>query len=100
MSRLERDYQPKLMKRITSMFPGCVVVKNDANYLQGILDWTIFYKNRYALLEVKKSEKEKPQPNQPYYAALFGQMAFAAFIYPENEVDVLEALAKYFGEAE
>jgi hypothetical protein len=89
---LERDYQPKLIKKLERMFPGCVILKNDARYLQGIPDLVIFYEARYAFLEVKASKDSPPQPNQPYYVELLDSMSFAAFIYPENEREVLGAL--------
>ena len=33
---LERQYQSRLVKRLKSEFPGCIVLKNDANYIQGL----------------------------------------------------------------
>jgi hypothetical protein len=89
---LERDYQPKLIKKLDRMFPGCVILKNDSSYLQGIPDLVIFYGARYAFLEVKASKDSPPQVNQPYYVETLNRMSFAAFIYPENEREVLNAL--------
>lgn len=89
---LERDYQPKLIKKLERMFPGCVILKNDSSYLQGIPDLVIFHGARYAFLEVKASENSPPQVNQPYYVDLLDRMSFAAFVYPENEKEVLRAL--------
>ena len=89
---LERDYQPKLIKKLDRMFPGCVILKNDSSYLQGIPDLVIFYGARYAFLEVKANEDSPNQVNQPYYVDLLNRMSFAAFIYPENEREVLHAL--------
>lgn len=89
---LERDYQPKLIKKLESMFPGCLVLKNDSSYLQGIPDLTIFYGSRWAMLEVKASENAPIQVNQPHYVELANNMSFAAFIYPSNEREVLDAL--------
>ena len=43
---LERDYQSHLIKRIKALLPGCVVLKNDSSYLQGIPDLVIFYGDR------------------------------------------------------
>lgn len=89
---LERDYQSDLIGRIEKLLPGCLVIKNNPNWLQGIPDLTIFYGNRWALLEVKASAKSKERPNQRYYIEKWGQMTFSSFIYPENEEEVLRAL--------
>ena len=89
---LESEYQAQLINRLSIELPGCVVLKNDANYLQGILDLTIFWGPKWAMLEVKASERSKERPNQRYYVEQFSRMGFAAFIYPENEDEVLNAL--------
>lgn len=88
----ENAYQAQLIKRLRRMFPDGEVVKNDPNYLPGILDLTIFNGDRWGMLEVKASESSPIQPNQPYYVEKFNRMSFAAFIYPENEEEVLRAL--------
>lgn len=95
-SKLERDYQSDLIKKLKKLFPGCLVLKNDSGYLQGILDLSVFYKDRWAMLEVKASADAPEQPNQRHYVELLDKMSFAAFIYPENEGEVLEALQQSF----
>lgn len=90
--RKENAYQGDLIKEIERRLPGCLILKNDANYLQGIPDLTVFYRDRWALLEVKKSAKEPYQPNQEHYLEHMGQWSFTATIYPENEKEVLDAL--------
>ena len=92
MGRLERDFQAKLIKELKVMFKGCIIVKNDPNYIQGIPDLLILYNDRWAALEVKKSATAHHQPNQEYYVDLMDQMSFAAFIYPENKEDILYEL--------
>lgn len=89
---LERDYQAKLIFKIERLLPGCLILKNDANYRQGMLDLTIFYGPKWGMLEVKASEKSKERPNQRYYVDQMNKKGFAAFIYPENEEEVLLAL--------
>ncbi len=93
---LERNYQAKLIKKLKRRFPGCVVLKNDTDYMQGIPDLLILYKDQWAMLEVKAYENAPIQPNQEYYVDLLDRMAFAAFIYPENEEDVLDELQRAF----
>ena len=92
MGRLERDFQAKLIKELKVMFKGCIIVKNDPNYIQGIPDLLILYNDRWAALEVKKSEHAHHQPNQEYYVDLMDQLSFAAFIYPENKEEILYEL--------
>lgn len=89
---LERVYQGQLIRLIGELFPGCVILKNDSSYLPGIPDLTIFYRNRWAMLEVKASENAAEQPNQEFYVDQLNKMSFAAFIYPENQEDVLRDL--------
>lgn len=93
---LEAKYQAELIVRILAMFPGCWVLKNDTGYQQGIPDLTIFYRNRYAILEVKPYEGAVEQPNQRWFIEMFDDMSFAAFIYPENEEEVLHDLQQAF----
>jgi hypothetical protein len=89
---LESAYQSKLITKLRSLFPGCVILKNDTDYMQGILDLSIFYGPRWAMLEVKASARSPEQPNQRYYVEQLNEMSFAAFIYPENEKEVLDDL--------
>lgn len=93
----ERDYQTKLIKRLRDIFPGCVIMKNDSDYLQGIPDLTILYRDRWATLEVKMTESSSHQPNQDYYVGLMDRMSFSAFIFPENEEEVLSDLREALG---
>jgi len=93
---LERDYQAHLIKVLRLRFPGCLILKNDSSYLQGILDLTILYKDRWAMLEVKVSEKARRQPNQEYYVRMLNEMSYASFVYPENEEEVLDGLQRTF----
>ena len=96
MSKLERDFQASLIKEIKSRFQDCIVMKNDSAYIQGIPDLLILYKNKWASLEVKKSEKANKQPNQEYYVDRMNDMSFSRFIYPENKDEVLDELNQTF----
>ena len=93
---LERDYQAKLIKKLRRMFKGCIILKNDSAYLQGVPDLLILYKSKWAALEVKASDDFLSQPNQDYYVREMDDMSFAAFIYPENEEEVLRDLEYTF----
>lgn len=90
---LESEYQAKLIKKLQDCFRGCIVLKNDTSYRQGIPDLTILFPGGFwAVLEVKKSAREPERPNQNYYVGLLDEMSFAAFIYPENEEGVFSDL--------
>lgn len=93
---LERDYQAELIKELHRRFPGCFVLKNDTDYLQGIPDLLVLYKDRWVALEVKASRRAGVQPNQDYYVEKLNEMSYAAFIYPENENEVLNAIQQSF----
>lgn len=88
----ESQFQRELMNDIRAMLPGCVIVKNDSGYIQGFPDWTIFYEDRWAVLEAKRGEHERKQPNQAYYVSMLNRMSYASFIFPENKEQVLYEL--------
>ena len=91
---LESQYQAELIRQIQERLPGSFVLKNDALYYQGIPDLIVLYKNRWAMLEVKPSAHSRLRVNQEYYIDLFSDMSFASFIYPENEMEVLNEVHK------
>lgn len=93
-SKLERDFQAKLIKEIKSIFPGCIVMKTDPTYIQGLPDLLILHNNKWAALEVKRSANASKRPNQDYYVEKMDDMSYASFIYPENKEDILDELRK------
>jgi hypothetical protein len=95
-SALERKYQAGLKKRIERRFPGCFIMKNDSGLIQGIPDLIVLWKGTWAMLEVKAYPDADHEPNQDWYIELFQTMSFGAFIYPENETAVLDALEEKF----
>lgn len=95
-SKLERDFQSKLIKELKEMFPGCIVMKNDSSYIQGIPDLLILYKDKWAALEIKRSANAKKRPNQDYYVDTMNEMSFSRFIYPENKKEILNELQQAF----
>ena len=89
---LESVFQSKLIKELEELFPGCVILKNDPNYIQGFPDLLVLYNNRWAALEVKQHADARHQPNQDYYVDKLDGMSFAQFIYPGNKEEVLDEL--------
>ena len=93
---LENRFKTKLTNELKDMFPGCMVLHLDPNEIQGIPDLLVLYGDKWAVLEGKKNARASHRPNQEYYVDLMDRMSFAAFIYPENKDEVLEALYLYF----
>lgn len=93
-SRLESGFQDNLRDTLKELFPGCMIFKMDQ--IQGIPDLLVLYKNKWASLENKKSEKATRRPNQEYYVDRMNKMSFSRFIYPENKDEVLNDLKAYF----
>jgi len=96
---LENAYQARLIKRLRALFPGIVILKNDAGYMQGVPDLTLLYLRWWAVLEVKAKRPTKAsdfEPNQEFYLEQLNSMSFATCIFPENEEDVLRELQQAF----
>jgi len=93
---LESAFQSKLIKELKSRFEGCIVMKNDASYIQGIPDLIVLHKDHWAALECKRSANAHKQPNQDYYVNKMNEMSFAHYISPENKKEVLDELERSF----
>ena len=94
--KLERDFQRGLISEIKERLPGCLVMKTDPNYIQGIPDLLVLFGTRWAMLEVKKSENAPHQPNQDYYVEHLDEMSFSRFINPSTKEEVLNDLEQAF----
>jgi hypothetical protein len=92
----ENQYQAKLIKKIERILPGCCILKNDPAYQQGMPDLLVLWHGYWAALEVKASESAPSRPNQNHFVKKLDHMSFAAYIYPENEEEVLIALQQAF----
>lgn len=92
----ENKFQAMLIQELKEAFPGCIVIKNDPNYIQGFPDLTIFYKDRWATLECKRAKESPKQANQEYYVDKLNEMSYSRFIYPENKEEILDELQRSF----
>ena len=90
----ESKFQARLIRELKDRLPGCVVLKNDPNYIQGFPDLTVLYGPRWACLEVKRNSKASHQPNQDFYVRYLDKMGFSRFISPENKEEVLNDLER------
>jgi len=88
----ESQYQAKLVKKLELMFPGCMILKNNPNHLQGVPDLLVLFYGTWGALEVKLALDSEIRPNQRHYVARMDELSFAAFICPENEEEVLNEL--------
>ena len=93
---LENKFQAKLIKDLKATFPGCIVMKNDSSYIQGIPDLLVLYNDKWASLELKRSANARKQPNQEYYVGRMNEMSFSRFVCPENMEEVLNELQQTF----
>ena len=92
----ENKFQSELIKELHDLFPGSIVLKNDANYIQGFPDLTILYGDQWAVLECKRDGRSRNQPNQEYYVDWLNDMSFSRFIHPGNKEEVLDELQRTF----
>ena len=96
MAKLESKFQKELIDEIKREYPGCIILKNDPDYIQGFPDWTILWKDKWAVLEAKRTKNSRKQPNQEHYVEKLDCMSFSRFVYPENKEEVLNELRKTF----
>ena len=92
----ESAFQNALIRTIKNLLPGCIVLKLDPNYIQGIPDLLVLHGVTWAALECKRTEDAHHQPNQDYYIDKMSSMSFASFIYPENMQQVLKDMINHF----
>ena len=93
----ESTLQKSVIDDIKSRLPGAIVLKNDANYIQGYPDLAVHYKGMVALLETKRHENSSKRPNQEFYISNANECGgFARFINTENKDVVLDELERTF----
>ena len=96
-SDVEKRFQADVVKRLRRMFSGCVILKNDPDYLQGVPDLLVLHGDKWAALECKSDPAASFQPNQEYYIGKMKGMSYAAVIHPQNRELVLNDLQQAFG---
>lgn len=92
----ESEYQKKFLDNISILFKGCIILPLDPKYKQGIPDWIVLYKKKWAALEIKRTKHAHRQPNQAYYVERMNNMGYSSFVYPENEQKIIQELIKHF----
>lgn len=92
----EKSFENYVIKRIESVFPGCIILKNDPACIQGFPDRLVLYHSHWAALEVKDNEDAIIQPNQEYWVARADELSYGAFVYPGILREVLDDLRRTF----
>ena len=99
MQKGEGKFKTALKKEIENRLPGSMVFYLNPNDIKGIPDLEVLYESRWAVLEAKASEEDyrkdiaNPEKmSQSYYVKKMNEMSFAAFIFPENKEEVLNAM--------
>jgi len=93
---LESKFKSDLIREIERLFPGAIILKTDANQIQGFTDNFILYGTRWAAFEAKRDIYSPHRPNQDYYVNLLNKMSYASFVYPQNKEDFLNELQQTF----
>ena len=55
----ENEFQSALIKELKSIFPGCIVLKNDPSYCQGIPEWREWRESVFSERQVRKIGNRK-----------------------------------------
>lgn len=93
----ESVFKRELYKEIRERFPGAEVSINDAGYIQGFPDATVYLPNgRYILIEGKRSAISSCRPNQDHYVNNSSLKDNALFVFPENKEEVLKEIERRF----
>ena len=96
MAKRENEFQPELIKELNRRFPGCLILKNDPTYIQGIPDLLVLKGEHWVALETKRSRNAAHQRNQNYYVNLMNDMSMAYFVDPANKEEVLDEIQRAF----
>lgn len=96
MFKRESDFQKEVINIFKASLPDSIILKLDANYIQGIPDLLILSGSTWAALECKISEDASHRPNQDFYVCKMSEMSRAYFVYPENLQRVLCDVIYYF----
>jgi len=93
----EGEFKRKLILEIKAKYPGAVVLKNNANQIQGFPDHLILFGDRWAAFDAKADRTSPHRPNQPYWIHKLDTMSFAMFVYPQNRKEFLDELQEALG---
>lgn len=93
----ESEFQKEVIEDLKERLEGCVVIKTDPRYIQGLPDLLILWNDLWVALEVKRSEKASLQPNQRWWVDHLNEMSYASIITPETKEEVLDEIQYTLG---
>lgn len=96
--KLESEFRSEILEpELKRRFPGCEIIVQDpgANF-QGIPDRMVLCDDKWAMLETKRAPNSAKQENQDHYVKKFNRLGYAAFVHPENMLEVLSELEEHF----
>lgn len=93
----EATFRTGFIKKLKKLSPEIFVEFADPKRVNGIPDLIIFYRDKHARIETKKSKTASKRLHQEYYIQLFNSYGvYSTFLSPENEEEVLNELRRYF----
>lgn len=92
----ENDFQRQVVRELRELLPGCLVLKNDSSYIQGIPDLSVLSGECWAFIEIKRSADEPYRPNQEYYLEKAKNESMSWTLYPENKKEVFDEIQRSF----
>lgn len=66
---LESQFQSKLIKELKKLFPGCIIMKSDSGYLQGIPDLPILGGKQVNTKKSRVSIAQEMKRIEKYFSA-------------------------------
>lgn len=90
-------FKSQLIRRLEHEFPGCYILMNDPQWIQGIPDILLLWGPYWAALETKASSRSARRPNQTYHVDILNNMSYANFVSPDNVEEVLDEIHRSFG---
>lgn len=94
---LEKKFQKEVTDALTDAFPDSMIIRGNSAYRQGVPDWLLLDGPNWAALEIKRDKTSKKQPNQPHYVEKMNGMSYAAFVHPDNYLEVIDEIQSAFG---
>lgn len=93
----EATFRTNFINKLRKLSPDIFVEFADPSRVNGIPDLIIFYKDKHARIETKRSKNAAKRLHQEHYITLFNSYGvYSAFLTPENEEEVLDGLRRYF----
>lgn len=94
--QLETEFRSGLKEQLEEEFPGCMILHQNPNMMQGVPDLLVLFEDKWAALETKRAFNSSKQPNQPHYVERMNNMSYSSFVSPDNVNEVMDDLQSAF----